>query len=211
MSNQSENKTEQGGCLQVALALVAISIVVGMISTCFFGDEKEQEQTVQVFSFTVNEFVSRYNRSTQNIARNSQKHQIIEKLRRRIAVEEEREITDGVEHVLIQSGRGSNLHLSVTTNKNSSSVRSIYYMIYMPGNVNALMGDVLLGFSAIIMAVEDPDMSPEERGKRLKEIGTFKVVEDMKTIRTSKNKVDYKVEIIKALGAITLSVKPSLQ
>ena len=236
MSNQPENTSEQGGCLTAVKGIVAIFVIGGIIGTCFFEEEKEvetavekeakqreedtrelkrelsqeQEQNNQVFSFTVNEFVSRYNQSTQNITRNLPKDQVTEKLRRRITVEESRGITDGVEHVLIQSGRGSNLYLSVSTNKNSNVVRSIYYMIYIPEKTDALVGDMLLGFTAIIMAVEDQSMPPAERGKRLKEIGTFKFVEDMRTIRTRKNNVDYKVDVVKAIGAITLSVKPSL-
>ncbi len=169
--------------------------------------EQVEKQKAPEFYFTVNEFIRRYNQATQHLPASK----FTEKLRERIIVEEEMELSDGVEYTLIKTTSADHFHLSVTTNKNSDAVRSIYYMIYIAKakDTATVMGDLLLRFSATIMAVENPNMQPKERGERLKEIGVFKAVEERKEVLSRKNNIDYKVDVIITLGAVTLSIKPS--
>ncbi len=167
------------------------------------NNESEQAEQPE-FSFTVNEFIRRYNQATQNFPED----QAIEKMREPIIVEDKWEIEGGLQYQLTKADTKSLLY--VTTNGNNFA-SSIYYMIFIPkdSEIMSILAHLIFRFSATIMAVENPDMSPTERGKRLKEIGFFKAIEEQSEIVTRKNNVDYKVDLSVALGAVTLSIKPS--
>ncbi len=165
---------------------------------------EQAEEQVPEFSFTVNEFIRRYNQATQNFPED----QIAEKMREPIIVENKNEMTDGFQYQLTKADTQSLLYVTTSVN---NSVRTIYYMVFIPKDSEpmSVLAQLLFRFSATIMAVEDPDMPPNERGERLKEIGVFKAVKDQREVLTRKNNVDYKVDLSAVLGAVTLSVKPS--
>ena len=165
---------------------------------------KQQAQNKREFSFTVQEFVRRYNQASQNVADGG----LIPK---RVFIDEKRELSDAMEYRLAHTTNEDHIYFSVATNKNRDAVRAVFYMIYLSPDTNAMsmMGDMLYGFAATIMAVENPHMPPSERGQRLKEIGVFKVMEEKRAILSRKNNVDYKIDIVEAMGAITLSIKPT--
>ena len=183
MSNQSENTSEKGGCWSACKAILALFFISGLIGMCFFDDE-EKEQDSQVFSFTVNEFVSRYNQSAEKVNTRS------------IAIVESQEVSDGISYKLTKGIHNKEFNLSVTTNKNSDRVRSITYMINLVGDTSV---EVLLRFTATIMAVENPNMLSEDRGRRLTEVGVLKIVEEKQAITTRKNNIEYKVDLIEEI------------
>lgn len=194
MSNQSENKSEKGGCWNAFKVILALFFIFGLIGMCFF-DNEEKEQDSQVFSFTVNEFVSRYNQSAEKVNTRS------------IAIVERQEIADGISYKLTKGIHNKEFNLSVTTNKSSDIVRSITYMVSLVSNDTSL--EVLLRFTTTIMAVENPNMLPKDRGQRLTEIGVFKIFEDKQTITTEKNNIEYKVDLLEEIATFILSIKPS--
>ena len=165
--------------------------------------EQERQQNKQEFSFTVQEFVKRYNQATEYMPEGVRPD--------RVFVGKRRELYDGgVEYTLASNG-GPN-SFTVTTNKNRNAVRSVYLSIFIADqnkNTLSVMGDLFVRFTTTIMAVENPHMPSAQRGQRLKEIGLFKAIDEKRAILTRKNNVDYKIDIVEVFGSVTLSINPS--
>ncbi|MYD61638.1 MAG: hypothetical protein F4W91_11405 [Gemmatimonadetes bacterium] len=223
MSNQVENTedkvetstettSESGGCWNAFKAIFALFFIAGLIGMCFFDDEDEQvdesaveeeSQYGKEFSFTVNEFVRRYNRSAEEIEVNQ------------IAIQGRREVITGIEYRLTKEKRGDHhnpYRLSLLTNMNSNKVKSIFYMIFVVADENKTELErgleIILRFTATFMAVENPDMKSADRGRRLQEIGVMQSIKDKEEITTVKNNIVYKVDVVEVLGAVTFSIKP---
>ena len=215
MSNQSENTenkdetstetvsesvSESGGCWSAFKGLLILGgLVIVLVAMC--SNEEEQiaeEQNSKVFPFTVNEFVSRYNRSADKLEMDH------------IAVYRRKALSNGTEYYLTKAernGRVNQYGLSVTTDKNSDRVRSIYYRIFIVSKETTL--ELPIRYTLTIMAVENPYMSPQDGFKRLSELGVKRSIDNKQEITTRKNNIVYKVDnMLESIGAITLSIKP---
>ena len=161
-----------------------------------------EEKSPPEFPFKVDGFVSRYNLALKTLHVPAKK----------ISIKEQKEEDDTIVYTLHQSnGNRKFMLIRVTSGNESKRIRAIFYMGGAEKGQNAFFFSLTLTteIEAVIMALESPVMTKEERDKRVEEIGLQESIDQKRYIASTENFVDYSVGPMKSIGVIAFQAQPN--
>jgi len=147
------------------------------------------------FSFNVEEFIVRYNESLISLTSKLQ-----------VANSKEK-ISNNTISVQLRTSTTKNIGLVVLANNTNRMLHSITFIGTGDGTLESGM-NLLFGTSAVIMAIENPNMPVNERGKILDALGfTDKKLEKEEKITFVRKSVKYYISLSKEIGTV-LTAEP---
>lgn len=162
------------------------------------SENKLNNQTINTksrhFNFTSKQYISRYNESLSALEQSM-------RLRKK-------EETVNDDNILIQAFINKYLGLIIQVNKSDGFVNYITFIGTGDGSLKSGL-DLIMALSSVIMAIENPNMSPNERGEIIKDLGITdkQFPNDGEELKFIRNGVKYKLSKSKEIG-IWLMVEP---
>jgi hypothetical protein len=140
------------------------------------------------FPFTAEQFVSRYNTAMSNLKRN-------------VVVKKETENDNG-RHLTIQLAGNTHIGFVLTANNQNRRLQSFLFIGAGDGTLDSGV-DIMMGIVACVMAIDNPDMSPNSRGEILKQLGVFNGgLSKSRKIEINRNGVTYSLTHDEQLGTL---------
>ena len=147
---------------------------------------KETKEQIE-FQFTVEEFLQRYNQAFSVLDRNI-----------KASIKEE---NDNGKYLTIQAlTNNKNVGLVVGANNKTRTVQSITFIGTGDGTMQSGL-DVMFGASAVVMAIENPNMPVEQRGEIVSDLGLSNgKLSELGKLSVKRNEVKYSISLSDTIG-----------
>ena len=159
----------------------------------FESETTDHSDRVQEFAFTVEEFISRFNYSLQNLENDTRVSQVDE--------------TDNGKDLTIELTSNRNIGFVLTANNVTRSVRD---MIFIGGGDGTIRSgaDLLMAMVAFVMAIENPSMPASQTHRITRDLGLHYMTEaDNRTTKVVRHGVRYRRTWFEKIGMILVAEK----
>jgi len=139
------------------------------------------------FKFTIEEFLQRYNQAFSVLGRNI-----------KASIKEE---NNNGKYLTIQAlTNNKNIGLVVQANNKTRKVQLITFIGSGDGTIQSGL-DVVFGVSAVVMAIEDPNMPVEQRGEIVKALGLSNgKLSELGKLSAERNGTKYSISLSDSIG-----------